>query len=66
MYEKYLKLLEKKGVTSYQVSAETGIPRSTFSDWKSGRSKPKLDKIACLARYFKVPIEYFIEEGAKK
>ena len=31
--------------TVYRVSKDTGIAASTLSDWKSGRSVPKLDKI---------------------
>ena len=61
MYEKYVELRDKKGVTDYKVASETGIPRSTFSEWKSGRSKPKVDKLMILANYFSVPLEYFLE-----
>lgn len=62
MYEKYLKLRTEKGVTDTEVSEKTGIPQSTFSDWKSGRSKPKAEKLLKLAKYFEVPIEYFLTE----
>ena len=62
MYEKYVMLRDKKGVTGYRVSEDTGITKSTFSDWKSGRSKPKLDKLQILADYFGVDIKYFLEE----
>ena len=61
MYEKYVKLRDEKGVTDYRVSEDTKITKSTFSDWKSGRSNPKIDKIKILADYFNVPIEYFLE-----
>lgn len=61
LYEKYVKLRDEMGVTDYRVSVDTGIPKSTFADWKSGRSNPKLEKIKILADYFKVSIEYFIE-----
>lgn len=65
MYKKYVELREKKGVTDYRVSVETGITKSTFTDWKNGRSKPKFDKLLILAKYFNVPVEYFAEqEGA--
>lgn len=66
MYEKFEKLLVERGVTAFQVSKDTGIATSTLSEWKSGRSRPKMDKIVILSRYFKVPIEYFIEEAAIK
>ena len=62
MYEKYVMLRDKKGVTDYRVSEDTGITKSTFSDWKSGRSKPKLDKLQILADYFGVDIKYFLEK----
>lgn len=61
MYQKYLELCTKNKVTSYRVSKETGIPQSVLHSWKIGRSKPKMDKIQKLAKYFNVPIEHFLE-----
>lgn len=61
MYERYVELRDKKGVTDYRVSEDTGITRSTFTDWKNGRSQPKVDKLKILADYFGVSIEYFLE-----
>ena len=62
MYRKYEMLLEKYKVTSYKVAKETGISTATLSDWKTGRSVPKIDKLNTLADYFGVPIEYFLED----
>lgn len=62
MYHKYEALLKKTGKTSYQVSKDTGIAQSTFSDWKNGVSQPKADKLLILAKYFGVSIEYFLED----
>lgn len=61
MYEKFAELLEKTNKTAYQVAKDTGIGENIFSYWKSGRSKPKLDKLLVLAKYFGVPVEYFCE-----
>lgn len=61
MYKKYLALLDKTHKTSYQVSKDTGIAQSVLSDWKRGRSNPKINKLKKLADYFNVPIEYFLE-----
>ena len=61
MYAKYAELRDKKGLTNYRVSVDTGIPKSTFSEWKSGRSKPKVDKLKVLADYFEVPLESLLE-----
>lgn len=61
MYEKFAELLNKNNKTAYQVSKDTGIAQSVLSDWKTGRSKPKADKLKILADYFGVSIEYFLE-----
>jgi transcriptional regulator with XRE-family HTH domain len=61
LYKKYVQLRDSLGVTDYRVASDTGIPKSTFSDWKSGRSEPKVDKLQKLANYFGVSIEYFLE-----
>lgn len=62
MYEKYAKLRDSKRITDYRVASDTGITKSTFTDWKNGRSKPKIKKMKILADYFGVPIDYFLEE----
>lgn len=62
MYEKFAALLVKNNKTAYRVAKETGIAQSVLSDWKTGRSTPKTDKLKILADYFSVPIEYFLEE----
>ena len=69
MYEIFVKLLEKYGVTAYKVSKATGIGGSTFTDWKNGRSVPKQDKLQKIADYFGVTIDYLMtgkEEPEKK
>lgn len=61
MYEKYLALLEKTNKTSYQVSKDTGIGQNVFSNWKNNKTKPSLETLVVLAKYFGVSIEYFLE-----
>lgn len=61
VYEKFETLLYKSNKTAYQVSKDTGISQACLSDWKTGRSKPKVDKLKILATYFGVSIEYFLE-----
>lgn len=60
MYEKFEELLKIKGVTAYRVAKDTGISSVVFTDWKNGKSKPKVDKLKILADYFGVSIEYFL------
>lgn len=59
-YEKYEKLLQERGITSYQVAKDTGIAESVLSSWKIGRSNPKLDKLLVLCKYFDVQLDYFV------
>lgn len=62
MYSKFVELLQKNNVTPYQVSKATGISQSSLSDWKTGRAKPKADKLLILANYFGVTVDYFLKE----
>ena len=66
MYKKYVQLRDSLGVTDYRVASDTGIPKSTFSDWKSGRSVPKIDKLLKIATYFGVGIEALLEDEEEK
>ena len=65
MYETFEKLLKEKGVRAAEVSRETGISTSTFTDWKKGRGTPKVDKLQKIADYFNVPISYFLSDVKK-
>ena len=62
MYKKFEALLIERKLTTYKVAKDTGISNTTFSDWKRGKSKPKLEKLIILAKYLGVPVEYFAEE----
>ena len=58
MYEIFEQLLQKYGVTAYKVSKETGVTQSTLSDWKKGRSTPKVSNLQKIADYFGVSLDY--------
>lgn len=66
MYEIFVGLLQKYGVTPYKVSKETGVSQSTLSDWKRGVSVPKQDKMQKIADYFGVPITYLLTGEMKE
>ena len=65
MYEIFAKLIADRGLTSYRVSMDTGVSQATLSDWKRGRSTPKLPKLQRLADYFGVSIEYLMGNTAR-
>ncbi len=58
MYEIYCKLRDAKGMKDADVARETGITKSTFSDWKNGRSNPKDAKLKKIADLFEVSLDY--------
>ncbi|WP_312370863.1 helix-turn-helix domain-containing protein [Lachnoclostridium sp.] len=60
MYEIFEKLLISHNLSLYKVAKDTGIPYSTLSDWKNGRSTPKQDKMLKIAEYFGVTLNYMM------
>lgn len=60
MYEIYCKLRDEKGVKDADVARETGITKSTFTDWKNGRSIPGNEKMKKIADYFSVSLDYLL------
>ena len=60
MYETFAKLLSERGISTYKVAQDTGLSQTMFSDWKNGKSKPKVDKLKILADYFSVSLETFV------
>lgn len=60
MYEIYCKLRDQAHVKDADVVKATKITKSTFSDWKNGRSNPKLDKLQKIADYFGVTVDYLM------
>lgn len=60
MYTKYAVIRDLKGMNDNKVAEAAGIPRSTFSDWKKGRSKPKLEKLSKIAKVLECSIEALI------
>ena len=60
MYEIYCKLRDSMGLKDADIVKATGITKSTFSDWKSGRSNPKKEKLQKIADFFNVSLDYLL------
>ena len=60
MYDIYCRLRDDKKLKDSDVAKATGITKSTFSDWKTGRSKPKQDKLQKIADFFGVTFDYLM------
>lgn len=59
-YESYSKIRDSKGLKDGNVAELAGIGRSTFSDWKSGRSVPKEAKLMKIAAALGVTYAYMM------
>ena len=66
MYEIFMQLLQKFGVTTYQVSKATGIGQSTFSSWKSRRNLISGKNAQLIADYFGVSVDYLMTGEEKE
>ncbi len=53
-------LMRQRNITAKQLSEDTGISAGNISDWKSGRSKPSMEKVAILANYFHVSTDFLL------
>lgn len=60
MYSNYAKLRDARGMTDFAVSQQTDIAASTLSEWKTGRSVPKMDKMIILADFFGVTVDELV------
>lgn len=60
MYTKYAELRDKAGVKDVDVAKATDIYPSVFTDWKTGKSVPKTDKLIKIADYFKVSLDELV------
>lgn len=55
-YGRYAEIRDSKGLKDADVCRLTGIANGTLSDWKAGRSTPKMDKLQKIADALDVPI----------
>ncbi len=58
MYERFVQLLNEKGITAYQVYKDTGVSQSVLSAWKKGASTPRPMTLKIIADYFGVSIAW--------
>ena len=59
-YEDYVALRNMKKMKNSDVAKAAGIPASTFSDWKKGKSKPKEAKLMKIASALGVTYAYMM------
>ena len=63
MYTRYVELRDKKGLKDCDVAKSTNISTSFFSEWKSGKHRPGVKTLLRIASFFKVPLDYFVDQN---
>lgn len=61
-YQAYSTIRDAKEMRDSDVVKRASVPQSTLSDWKSGRSCPKIDKLFRIAMALDVPMEKLLIE----
>ena len=63
MYKNFKKRIDELGITPYRVSKDTQVSYATLSDWKLGKTTPKVSTLKKIAPYLNMTIEELIKEG---
>ena len=53
-------LMKERNITAKQLSDGTGISQGNISDWKSGKTKPKIEALLKLSAFFGVSIDFIL------
>lgn len=60
--EKLATLMRERGLSGNQLSQELGVrSRTTINHWCSGKSKPNIEEIYKLSKYFDVSADFLVK-----
>ena len=60
IYDKVKRLCSDRGISVASVEKELGMGNGTIGSWND--SSPGFKSITKVAKYFNVPLEYFVDE----
>lgn len=60
LLERMSKLMEENDIKANHMTAELGISRSSFTDWKKGKGSPSLETVAKFSEFFHVSIDFLV------
>lgn len=58
MYERFALLLERHHLKPADIARLPGISAPDLSKWKSGKSRPKIEKLKTIADFFHVSVDW--------
>ena len=59
-YLRYARNRDANHLSDYEVAKTLKIGRSTFSDWKAGRTSPKAEKLCAIAQMLGLSLDYLL------
>lgn len=60
MLDRILKLMADNRITATALSKELGASPSIVQDWKKGKSKPTVNQVILLSKFFNVTTDYIL------
>ena len=64
--EVFMRLVQEKGITTYQVAKATGISQGLMGQYKKGDKIPTAQNLIKIADYFGVSTDYLLGKEDKK
>ena len=62
LYEKIIKLRKEKGLSQEEFGNAINVSRQAVSKWESEQTKPDIDKLKDIAKFFDVSYEYLLND----
>lgn len=59
-HDRLYQLRKARGISQEELSDIVGVSRQAVQKWESGASKPDMDNLVAIARYFGVTLDYLI------
>lgn len=63
--EKLIKLRKEKGISQEELGEALNVTRQTVSKWELGQSRPDMDKLIEIGKYFNVDLNYLTDDTKK-
>lgn len=63
LYEKIIKLRKEKGLSQEEFGNAINVSRQAISKWESAQTKPDIDKLKEIAKFFDVSYDYLLNDG---
>ena len=61
-YQKVKDLCETEGISIFRLERKLEIGNGTIGRWNHGEATPSIPLLKKLAKYFNVPLSYFLED----